>query len=211
MTSPLPHKCLALITNRHVCGGTKRIGQVVEAAVAGGVQLVQIREKDLSHLQLLKLAQQVRRLTEQVALLFVNDNLEIAINCDADGIHLSEQGISVAKARMLSTNHPMSIGRSVHDQQGAISAQTDGADLIQLGPIFATSTHPEQPGAGLKLISDIRPKVEMPILGVGGITHTRASEVLGAGASGIAVIRAILTATSPYKATCALRKALDQS
>jgi thiamine-phosphate diphosphorylase len=210
-TTPLPSRCLALITDRRVCGGSERLEWAVEAAVAGGVQLVQLREKDLAADDLLPLAQRLRRLTEGAALLFVNGDVDVALACGADGVHLAETSLSVAEARKIAAGQPLLIGRSVHDLAGALMAQENGADLLQAGPVYATVSHPGTRPAGLKLISDMSASVDLPVLGVGGVTSEHVSEVLSAGALGVAVIRAVLTALSPYWASQQLRDALDHA
>ena len=210
-TTPLPSRCLALITDRRVCGGSERLEWAVEAAVAGGVQLVQLREKDLAADDLLPLAQRLSRLTEGAALLFVNGDVDVALACGADGVHLAETSLSVAKAREIAADQPLLIGRSVHDLAGALTAQEDGADLLQAGPVYATASHPGTSPAGLKLISDVGASAELPVLGVGGVTSEHVSEVLSAGAFGVAVIRAILAAPSPYRASQQLRDVLDHA
>ena len=210
-TTPLPSRCLALISDRRVCGGLERLERAVEAAVAGGVQLVQLREKDLAADDLLPLAQRLRRFTEGAALLFVNGDVNVALACGADGVHLAETSLSVAEAREIAAGQPLLIGRSVHDLTGALTALKERADLLQAGPVYATASHPGARPASLKLISDMSASVELPVLGVGGVTSEHVSEVLNAGAFGVAVIRAVLAAPSPYRASQQLRDALDHA
>ncbi len=211
MSPSLPRPCLTLITDRRVCGGIERLESAVEAAVAGGVQLVQLREKDLPAGALLGLAERLRRLTEGVALLFVNGRVDVALACGADGVHLGEEALSVAEARTLMAERPLLIGRSVHDLQGALAAAEVGADLLQMGPVYATASHPGIAPAGLGLLSNVAGAVALPVLGVGGITSQRAPEVLYAGAAGVAVIRAILAASSPYRAAQQLKETLTHT
>ena len=211
MSPSLPAPCLALITDRRVCGGMERLEWAVEAAVAGGVQLVQLREKDLPAGALLGLAERLRRLTEGEALLFVNGRVDVALACGADGAHLGEEALSVAEAQTLMAERPLLIGRSVHDLPGALAAAEAGADLLQVGPIYTTASHPGVALATIELLSGVTGTVALPVLGVGGITAQRAPEVLDAGATGVAVIRAILAASSPYRAAQQLKETITHT
>ena len=208
MRPVLPVPCVALITDRTVCGGIERLEWAVEAAVAGGVGLVQLREKDLPGGPLFALAERLRRMTEGVALLFVNERVDVALACDADGVHLGEEALPVLPARKAAGESPLLIGRSVHDLQGARQAPQAGADLLQAGPVYATASHPGARPVGVGLVSRIAEAASVPLFGVGGITSENAAEVLAAGAVGVAVVRGVLAATSPYRAAQQLRDTL---
>ena len=207
MIPALPLPCLALITDRRVCGGTERLEWAVEAAVAGGVQLVQLREKDLPGGPLLALAERLRRCTQGQALLFVNERVDVALACGADGVHLGEEGLGVAEARRAAQGRVLLIGRSVHHVAGARQAAEAGADLLQVGPIYATASHPGVAPQGVGLVSEVAASVGVPVLGVGGVTPENAAEVMAAGAGGVAVIRGVLAAPSPHRAAQQLREA----
>ncbi len=208
MSPALPLPCLALITDRRVCGGTERLEWAVEAAVAGGVQLVQLREKDLPGGKLLAMAERLRRCTQGKALLFVNERVDVALACDADGVHLGEEGLSVAEARRAAQGRELLIGRSVHHVAGALEAAEAGADLLQVGAVYATASHPGVTPRGVGFVSEVAASVGVPVLGVGGITPENAAEVMAAGAAGVAVVRGILVAPSPYRAAQQLREAI---
>ena len=209
MIPALPLPCLALITDRRVCGGTERLEWAVEAAVAGGVQLVQLREKDLPGGPLLALAERLRRCTQGKALLFVNERVDVALACGADGVHLGEEGISVAEARRAAQGRELLIGRSVHHLAGALQAAEAGADLLQVGPVYATASHPDAAPQGVGLVAEVAALVGVPVMGVGGITPANGMEVVAAGAAGVAVIRGILAAPSPHRAAQQLREATN--
>jgi thiamine-phosphate pyrophosphorylase len=137
----------------------------------------------------------------------VNDRLDVALACAADGVHLPEQGMPVVVARHLA-GEEFVIGRSVHSVVEALRAQEEGADYIQVGTTFASRSHPGQPVAGLGLLEAVAGAVSIPILAVGGITAANVGEAIGAGASGAAVISAVLGAPSPREAARALSGAM---
>ena len=209
MIPALPQPCLALITDRRVCGGTERLEWAVEAAVAGGVQLVQLREKELPGGPLLALAERLRRCTLGKALLFVNERVDVALACGADGVHLGEEGLGVAEARRAAQGRELLIGRSVHHLAGAMQAAEAGADLLQVGPVYATASHPDAAPQGVGLVAEVAESVGVPVLGVGGITPENGMEVVAAGGAGVAVVRGILAAPSPYRAAQQLSEAVS--
>jgi thiamine-phosphate pyrophosphorylase len=198
--------CLALVTDRRLCQ-TLSLEEAVAQAIEGGANLVQLREKDLPAAELLALADKLRAVTRGRALFLVNDRLDVALACAADGVHLPERGLSVAVARRLA-GEGFIIGRSVHSTAEAVLAQEQGADYVQVGTIFASRSHSGQPVAGLALLEAAAREVTIPILAVGGITAANVGEVIGAGASGAAVISAILGAPSPREAARALSEAM---
>ena len=198
--------CLALVTDRRLCQ-TLSLEEAVAQAIEGGANLVQLREKDLPAAELLALADKLRAVTRGRALFLVNDRLDVALACAADGVHLPERGLSVAVARRLA-GEGFIIGRSVHSTAEAVLAQEQGADYVQVGTIFASRSHSGQSVAGLALLEAAAREVTIPILAVGGITAANVGEVIGAGASGAAVISAILGAPSPREAARALSEAM---
>ena len=208
-----PRPGVALITDRAVCGGTERLEWAVEAAVAGGVDLVQLREKDLDPSSLATLTERLRLLTQGKALLLVNvttaAHLDAVLACGVDGVHLGEASLPVSSTKRLLDSQGLLVGRSVHGLAAAEVAAREGADLLQAGPVFATASHPGRPAAGVQLIQSVAFHVATPVLGVGGITADNAEQVVAAGASGVAVIREVLCATSPYQAARRLRSAVD--
>lgn len=198
--------CLALVTDRSALGGLS-LEEAVAQAVEGGANLVQLREKDLPAAELLTLAERLRAVTQGRALFLVNDRLDVALACAADGVHLPERGLPVAAARRLA-GQEFIIGRSVHSVAEAVRVQEEGADYVQVGTIFASRSHPDQAPAGLGLLQEVAAAVTIPILAVGGITAANVGEAMMAGASGVAVISAILGAPSPREAARALAQAM---
>ncbi|MDO8530919.1 MAG: thiamine phosphate synthase [Dehalococcoidia bacterium] len=204
----LPYPCLALVTDRRRCRGP--LDAAVERAVAGGVNLVELREKDLPAGELLALARRLRIVTHGRALLVVNDRVDVAMASDADGAHLPERGLSVRDARALLGAGRL-VGRSVHSVAGALDAERDGADYAILGAIYATSSKPGVSPAGVGLVDEASRATRLPLLAIGGVTAERAPEVMAAGAWGVAVVSAILEANDPVDAARRLRAALDSA
>lgn len=202
---------------------------LLAAAVAAGVDLVQLRAGRLDGEALLSLARAVREVTAHQARLLLNcgdvgtleEVARIACLIGADGLHLAERGPSVASAREAlaqattevgAPTTAMLIGRSVHSATAARAATDEQVDYLVVGSIFATASHPGREPAGLALLREVRAATSLPLLAIGGLTAVRVLSVRAAGADGIAVIGAILHARGPAEAgaaTYALRAALD--
>jgi thiamine-phosphate pyrophosphorylase len=196
----LPPPLVCLVTD-----GQRPAGDLmdrVEAAVAGGVGMVQLREKQRPAGELLALACELRERLAGRALVLVNDRLDVALAARADGVHLPAAGLPARAARAVAPS--LLIGRSVHSAEEAAQAAKDGVDYLVLGTIFATATHPGTAPGGLALVRAARARVDLPLLGIGGITPENAAAVIGAGADGVAVVSAILVAPDPRAAARAL-------
>ena len=202
----LPEPCLALVTDRHLCLPGHTLAVAASAACDGGLDMVQVREKDLPGGALLTLAQELREATRGRALLTINERADVALACEADGVQLGEEALPVEEARRLLGEDAL-IGRSVHSVAGAVEAEAAGADFLLVGPIFATPSHPESPGAGTALLEQVRRAVAVPFLAIGGVDASNIEEVARAGARGAAVVRAVLTAPDPAQAVAELRAA----
>ena len=202
----LPHPIVALVTDRNLAGGTDALVTAVAQAVESGVNLVQMREKDLPDAMQLELAQRLREATNGRALLFINDSVSIAEASMADGVQLTAQSRSVASARARAAR-PLLIGRSVHGVDEAREAASQGADLLVVGTIYASPTHPGQQPAGVGLVGWCA-QAGRPVVGIGGVTAQNAGAVMEAGASGVAVISAVLGAPHPGDAASQLAAAV---
>ena len=198
-----------LVTDRALVGGGPtdpsdgRLVEAVAAAVEGGVNAVQLREKDLAPPDLTLLAGRLRAEIGDRALLIVNGNGDVAREVAADGLHLP------ADAPFARPDGVTLVGRSVHSVEAAVQAGREGADYVIAGPIYETLSHRGVAAAGVRLVSAVVAAVSIPVVAIGGITAARVPDVLSAGAGGVAVISAILGAKSPAAAACALREALD--
>jgi thiamine-phosphate pyrophosphorylase len=205
----LPIPCLALVTDRRLCPAGSLVARVKQA-VAGGVDLVQLREKDLPARELLDLAQQLREITRGKALFVVNDRVDVALACAADGVQLGEEGLPAPVARRL-LGEGLLVGRSVHSVAGATQAEAQGADFLLAGTVFPSLSHPQGRPAGAGLLRQVRGAVRIPLLGIGGVTAANVGQVMAAGAQGAAVIQAILSAQDPALAAAELRAAMLQA
>ena len=192
---------LMVVSDRSLCPDL--VG-AVEAAVTGGVDAVQLREKDMPSEEPLALARRLRRVTEGQALLLVNGPLAVALAAEADGVHLPEDLPAGERPR-----RSFLIGRSVHSLAAARRAEAEGVDYLIAGPVYETRSHPGREAAGLALIEEVTRSVRTPTLAIGGVTVERVDEVVRAGASGVAVISAVLAGPDSRAAAERLRRALD--
>jgi len=201
--------CLSLVTDRGRCRG-RPLEEIVALAIEGGVSLVQLREKDLPGGELYDLALALRAVVHGRGLLFVNERLDVAQACGADGVHLPERGLPIRVVRELA-GESLLVGRSVHSVEAAVRAQREGADFVQVGTVFATRSKPGAEPAGLEIVQSVREAVSIPVLAIGGIDPTNASKVMSAGADGVAVISAIMDAQDPRAAARRLWEAVSEA
>ena len=230
MKPQLPYPCLTLITRlsapQHVApqvtGPALRPGlpmhtrhplastlvQRVWEGVESGVHVVQLREKESLAKDLYTLAQQLRHVTAERALFLINDRVDIALAVGADGVHLPEDGLPVAAARRLLGEDKL-IGCSVHNVASAVQCAQAGADFVHVGTLYATDSKPGRTPAGPQLVRHVAAAVDIPVIGVGGISVQNAPTVMAAGAHGVAVISALLDAPDTSGATRTLIRALN--
>ena len=196
---------LMLVTDRHSVGGADALVEAVDAAIGGGVNAVQLREKDLSPAELLPLAVRLREVTAGRALFLVNGPLGVALEAAADGVHLPEYTVAPPPPWTFTW------GRSVHTTVGALQAVEGAARYLIAGPLYSTATHPKEAPAGVQLIREIVPASRVPVIGIGGITQGNARDVIQAGASGVAVISAILGSPDPGASAQALSQTIQDA
>jgi thiamine-phosphate pyrophosphorylase len=201
---------LYLVTDRFLSGG-RPLEKIVRESVAGGVTAIQLREKDAGTRQLLEQAFTLRQAATELGIpLIVNDRLDIALACRADGVHLGQEDMPCNLARRIA-GADMIIGVSVSTVDEAVEAEAQGADYLGVGPLFATSTKADAlPATGVGVLGDIRRIVRIPLVGIGGINHTNAGDVIRAGADGVAVVSALIASLNPRVAAEALRHAVDE-
>jgi thiamine-phosphate pyrophosphorylase len=199
---------LYVVTDRHLTG-ERPLRLVVEAALHGGARAIQLREKDLSPRELYPVALELRHLTQAYgARLLINDRIDVALAVKADGVHLTTTSLPTGCARQILGPGRL-IGVSTHTCAEARAAVEEGADFIVFGPVFFTpSKAPYGQPVGLDALRAVRAAVKAPILAIGGIKQTNLDQVLTAGADGIAVISAIISADDPALATQHLLAAL---
>ena len=207
-------KTLALVTDLDLVHGPDELELRIRAAVRGGVDLVQVRAKDLSKAEQTALATRLAGAVGVHARVVVNGDPEVARASGADGVHLPEFGngasspvSSVAEARSVIGPDAL-VGKSVHSPEAAVVAVADGADYLFYGTVFPSRSHPGGPTSGVAGVVETAKAVSVPIIGIGGITAQNCKSVIDAGASGVAVIGAILDEPDSYRAARALRSAM---
>lgn len=171
--------------------------EVARLVIAGGADVVQLREKTMSDDEFLALAREFRELTAKTETLFiVNDRVEMAKLTDADGVHLGQDDLPVAEARRILGRGKL-IGVSTHEISQARRAVADGADYIGVGPVYPTKTKGYEQGVGLEYVRQVVSELDIPFVAIGAITLERLPEVLAAGAKAVAVSSAIIAAKDP--------------
>ncbi len=201
---------LYLVTDRHRTAGRPLL-EVVEAALQGGVDAVQLREKDLTARELFELACALRQLCRRHATrLLINDRVDVALAVGADGVHLPVSSFTPAEARHLLGPAAL-VGASAHSLAEVHAAAQSGADFVVFGPIFDTpSKGPFGPPVGAAALADVTQRISIPVIAIGGITEERVSIVRRHGAAGVAMIAAVLEATDPRTAAERIRSSLGQ-
>jgi thiamine-phosphate pyrophosphorylase len=188
-------------------------GEVVSAAIDGGVDVVQVREKHRSARERLALARELRGPTREAGVsLVVNDRVDIAAAADADGVHLGDDDLPVAVARDRLGNDAL-IGRSVSTPEAAREAEAAGADYLGVGAVYPTDSKDlseRERSIGLETVRAVDAAADIPFVGIGGITPANAADVVAAGADGVAVISAITTAEDPEAAARVLTEAVSE-
>jgi thiamine-phosphate pyrophosphorylase len=181
---------------------------VLEAALRGGVDVVQLRDKDLTEDELVRAAAPFRQACAAHGALFVlNDRPDLVDACGADGVHVGQSDASIADARAAVGDDRL-VGLSI-ETEAQLDA-IDGADYLGVGAVFATPTKTESVAGGLDLLRAAAARVTIPWFAIGGIDLSNVAEVAAAGAPGVAVVRAIRDADDPEAAARALRTALGE-
>jgi thiamine-phosphate pyrophosphorylase len=180
---------------------------LLEAALRGGVDIVQLRDKDATDDELLAAAADVRAVCADAGALFIlNDRPDLVTAAGADGVHVGQGDASVAEARAL-VGPDRLVGLSV-DAVGQL-ADAGGADYLGVGPVAGTPTKPEGVPVGLELVARVAARAAVPCFAIGGIDLASAPDVARAGVTGVAVVRAIIDAADPEGAARELRAALE--
>jgi thiamine-phosphate pyrophosphorylase len=194
-----------LITDRALCG-PRGVAAVVQAAIAGGVSIVQLRDPEAKTGSLVEEARALLRLLRPVGIpLIVNDRVDVALAADADGVHVGQLDMQVADVRKL-LGPDRILGLSISSLAELECSQLHGVDYLGVGPIFATQTKPDAAAPmGLAGLAAIAARTQLPIAAIGGIDHANAGRTIEAGAAGVAVVSAICAAPDPRAATNGLR------
>lgn len=202
---------LYLVTDRPLSRG-RPTTEIVKAAIAGGVTCVQLREKNCATREFIDEAHAIKALLGDKNIpLIINDRLDVALAVDADGVHLGQDDMHISDARKIAGNS-LIIGISAESIDDAVQAEKAGADYIGVSPVFATLTKTDTAAPlGLEGVQEIRKRIDIPIVGIGGINHSNAASVISAGADGIAVVSAIVSADDPAASTNDLKSIIDRN
>lgn len=183
---------------------------IVEAALKGGADAIQLRKKTMPKDAQARLALRIRELTRaHDALFIVNDHPDLAITADADGVHLGQDDFPPAMIRSLHGFQGRLLGRSTHSLEQVQRAVADGVDYLGVGPVFPTPTKAGRPAVGTGLVREVAEKIELPFVAIGGIDLGNASQVIEAGARALAVVRAVYDAGDPSSVARQLRQLID--
>lgn len=174
--------------------GRQSLYEQVESAIKGGVTCVQLREKELNDEDFLAEAIEISALCRKHKVpFFINDNVEVAIKCNADGIHVGQEDMAAAQVRRR-VGDDMMIGVSVHSVEEALDAVKNGADCLGVGAIFSTSTKTDVDVLPREVLCDICNAVDIPVVAIGGIGKGNISQLAGTGVDGVALVSAIFGA-----------------
>lgn len=198
---------LHLVTDSALCGA-RGVAAVVDAAVRGGVTCVQLREKALDTRAFVERARALKALLAPLGVpLIVNDRLDVALACGADGVHVGQTDMPPGDVRRLMPE--ALIGLSVETPEQVRAAEHEPVDYLGVSPVFATSTKPEAAAAlGLAGLRAMRALTRRPLVAIGGIGILNVADVVAAGADGVAVVSALCAAGDPAAAAAAFRAAL---
>lgn len=189
--------------------GKQSLYEQVESALKGGATCVQLREKELDEDAFLKEAIEISALCKQYEVpFFINDNVEIAIACHADGIHVGQEDMEAAQVRQR-VGEDMIIGVSVHSVEEALEAVQNGADCLGVGAMFSTSTKTDVDLLPKETLRDICTAVDIPVVAIGGIGKTNIAQLSGTGVDGVALVSAIFAADD-IESECRLLRKLSE-
>ena len=190
--------------------GKQSLYEQVESALKGGATCVQLREKELDDETFLNEAMEISALCKRYGVpFFINDNVEIAIKCHADGIHVGQEDIEAAQVRQRVGNDMM-IGVSAHSVEEALEAVKNGADCLGVGAMFSTSTKTNVNVLPKETLRDICAAVDIPVVAIGGIGKSNISQLAGTGVDGVALVSAIFAADDIENECRLLRKLSEE-
>lgn len=206
----LRHFKLYCVLN-YTSAGKKDIVSLAKKAILGGADVIQLRFKNAKLSRVINDACRIRRLTKKSNTLFlINDRIDVAFLSAADGVHLGQEDIPLPLARKLLGKEKI-IGLSTHCLRQALLAQQQGADYISVGPVFSTPTKPEYEAVGTALVKKAANKIKIPFLAIGGINQNNLNEVLRAGATRIAIVRAVCRAKDVQEAVAEFKQRLNNN
>jgi thiamine-phosphate pyrophosphorylase len=187
------HYDLYVITDEGLSEGLSH-QEIARRAIAGGADVIQLRDKAMTARQLLPIAKEINELARRSDVLFiVNDRIDVALASGAHGVHLGQDDLPLIDARRI-TPPGFIIGISASSKEQAIQADLEGADYVALGPIFTTNSKKDAAKAcGIEKLHEVSALISVPLLAIGGINNENVVDVIDAGADGIAVISAVVS------------------
>lgn len=201
---------LYLVTDRRLAGD-RPLTEVVRRAVAGGVTIVQLREKECSSREYLELALSIKKILPAEVPLIINDRLDVALAAQADGVHLGQNDLPAEAARK-HLGPDAIIGLSVENLEQLKQAIILPVDYLAVSPVFATPTKTDTgPAWGLEGLVRARRMTGLPLVAIGGINESNVAEVIRAGADGLAVVSAVCAAPDPEQAARRLRRLIEET
>lgn len=190
--------------------GKQSLYEQVESALKGGATCVQLREKELNDDEFLAEAVEIGELCRKYSVpFFVNDNVDVAVKCHADGVHVGQEDMAASKVRE-KIGDGMMLGVSVHTVEEALKAVENGADCLGVGAMFSTSTKADADVLPKETLRDICAAVDIPVVAIGGISESNIMQLSGTGVDGVALVSAIFGAED-IESECRALKALSEN
>jgi thiamine-phosphate pyrophosphorylase len=202
---------LYVITDAKLSRGRSHL-EVARAAIEGEASVIQLRDKEATTRQLVEVGRELRALAREKGVTFmVNDRVDVALAVDADGVHVGQDDMPVPLARRLMGPGKI-VGASAATSSEARKAEAEGADYVAASPVFSTPTKPDAPPpTGLEGLRAIVEAVALPVIAIGGINPENAGAVIQAGAAGVAVISAVVSAPDIAAAARRLRERVESA
>ena len=190
--------------------GNRTLAEQVEDALRGGATCVQLREKQMESVAFLAEAREICALCRRYGVPFlVNDNLDVALACGADGVHLGQDDMTISEARRRAGEAFLS-GATAHTVEEAVEAEREGADYLGCGAVFGSATKTDASAMTFETLQSICRTVSIPVVAIGGVTLQNLPLLAGSGAAGVAVVSALFAAPDICEAAKALRAASEE-
>lgn len=191
--------------------GERTLYSAVEQSILGGVTMVQLREKDLEKEEFQKEARQIQELCKKHQVPFlINDNVELAVEIEADGVHVGQHDMEAGQVRQ-KIGPDKILGVSAQTVEQALKAQAAGADYLGVGAVFPTGTKDDADAVSLDTLKAICQAVDIPVVAIGGIKESNIQALKGSGICGVAVVSAIYAKEDPQAAAAGLRKLTEEA
>jgi thiamine-phosphate pyrophosphorylase len=205
----LPTAPLLLLVTDRTRYGERALEDVFVPAISGGVNMIELREADMTARDLLGEAARLRKLALGGVPLIVYDRVDVAVAASADGVHVATDGLPINAAKQ--AGRGVLVGKSVTSVAEAVAAEQSGADYLVVEPVFFSHYSRGRPPLGPTVVRRIKSKVHLPLLAGGGITAGNAHQVIAAGADGVSVVTEIVGAEDPRGAARCLQAAMREA